>query len=79
MIEPKSGGYGIADPGRLSPGDRCHPSNAMFSLDPALDLDALADTYRRDGHVVIDSPVSGEDALLLAAHLRREATGASWC
>ncbi len=51
----------------------------MFSLDPALDLDALADTYRRDGHVVIDSPVSGEDALLLAAHLRREATGASWC
>lgn len=43
----------------------------MFTLDPTLDLAALADTYRRDGRVVIDDPLPAETALLLASHLRQ--------
>ncbi|WP_230772618.1 2OG-Fe(II) oxygenase [Sphingomonas sp. Leaf4] len=47
------------------------PPAPMFTLDPALDLAALADAYRRDGRVVIDHPLPAETALLLAAHLRQ--------
>lgn len=43
----------------------------MFTLDPTLDLAALADTYRRDGRVVIDDPLPAETALWLASHLRQ--------
>ncbi len=43
----------------------------MFDLNPALDISALAATYRRDGRVVIDQLLSSDAALLLAAHLRQ--------
>lgn len=43
----------------------------MFDLNSALDLPALAATYRRDGRVVIDELLSPGAALLLAAHLRQ--------
>lgn len=43
---------------------------AMFTLDPALDPDDLAATYRRAGRVVIDGLVAPDAAEALAAHLR---------
>lgn len=43
----------------------------MFDPNPALDLPALAATYRRDGRVVIDEWLSPDAALRLAAHLRQ--------
>lgn len=43
----------------------------MFTLDPTLDLAALADRYRREGRVVIDNPLPQPAALSLATHLRQ--------
>lgn len=43
----------------------------MFTLDPTLDLSALADIYRREGRVVIDDPLPKDAAQILATHLRQ--------
>lgn len=43
----------------------------MFTLDPTLDLAALADRYRRERRVVIDNLLPEQATLSLAAHLRQ--------